>query len=282
MIDKEIEQQADIEEIEEPQTETETAKESKNTNGYMDYDDYIAAGNDPEMFRGRKAFNQFHGIESELINVKRANKDLTKNVTTVLEQQKQFLRDQNEKVQQQNEQKIRDLQDKLNDAHEELDSKKAVKIQKEIDKIEIENENSKKKSDQQQSNETPPSHIEEVLDFREEVPELDPNSPDYNPSLDQTVTNLVGKSYSTQMTDRQVRRLLKTAYKEARNSSPRYASNGMKIAPNSATPQKKPATNASKASKLAKLNGPAKEIYQHFIDNKNNEAAENFLNSVEV
>lgn len=247
--------------------------------GHLELEEYVEQGGDPEMYRGKKAFQQFHDVKQELSSFKRSNKDLSNNVAAVLDQQKQFINKQNNDAMRQNETRIVELEERLNLAHEELDSKKAVKIQKQIDKLETANDQAKQAEKTQVQ--TPQSHIDEVLDFREDNPELDQNAEEFDTDLDKQVTELVGLSYTTDMSDREVRRLLKGAYKKAKSGSTKYNQKQIKTAPNTATPTKK-GVKPNKAAKLSKLDPSAKGIYKHFMDNGNKDAASDFLDSIEV
>lgn len=261
-------------EVEEQAPESQEAQE-ENNHGHMSLDAYLEQGGDPDMYRGRKAFDQYHDQLQELTKFKRSNKDLTNSVTSVLAQQKEFINSQNEVVREQNAVKISELEEQLTEAHVELDSKKAVSLQRKIDKLEA-----KTVEPKQPQGTAPQSHFEELEEYQEDNPELDKNAAEFNPALHAVVTNVFDNQYNAGMTDRQVRRLLKKAHNHVLDM-PEFKAKQPKRAPKTASPGKKP-PSINGAAKVAKLDASSKQMYDFLAESNGKAAAEDFLKNIEV
>jgi len=264
--------------VEEQAAEEQAPEEQGNeeNNGHLTMDDYVAQGGNADMYRGKAAFNQHYDQQQEIKKLRRSSKDVMSSVTQVLEQQKQLVNAQNAEQREANEAKILDLQDQLSEAHGELDSKKAVAVQKKIDKLEA--KIVEPTAQEQVAN--PQGHFDELLDFKEDNPEFDQNSKDFNPSLNDVVTQEFDRQYNPSMSDREVRRLLKKTSKAVK-ARPEFAPKQAKTPPQSRTPGKKPpATNAK--AKLKNLDDSGRNMYNFIKDSNGDAAATEFLNSMEA
>jgi hypothetical protein len=258
-IDNDVEDQQEVEEKEDTPP------------GYLNYEQYVAKGGDPDLYRGPKAYSQYHELTKQVSSVKKSNRELMDGVNKMLANQEQSIKTQTEI-------KVKELQDKLDIAHEELDSKKAVKLQKQIDKLEQEPEKPRPKV-------APTSHLDEVRDYQSEHPELDADSSQFNESLYKAVSKRLQENYSHKMTDREVYRLIKRSHKETLKDDPKFNQRKPRKPISSAAPNKKAGATKSLAVREKALDPVAAQIYNHHKSKGTPEGkaqAEEFLNNMGV
>lgn len=265
-------------EIDTSETEAETVEQVEQeevqqeaSHGHKSLEDYVAGGGDPEMYRGKKAFDQYYERNQDLQRIQKENKALANNVNKVLASQKEMLQSKHDD-------RIAVLQAKLDSAVDDMDAAKAAKIQKQISDTEVKRDEVLNEQAQQPV-QVPQSHSEEVLDFREDNPSLDKQSTEYDPALDQAVSSLVESNYNPSMTDREVRRLMKVSLKQVKANTPKYNQKQAKKPAKTGQPSAK-GVKPSKDAALSKLDDNARGLYNYFIENNDKAAADEFLKNV--
>jgi len=253
------------------QEEVQQTEETQENHGHKTLEEYVAGGGDPEMYRGKKAFDQYYERNQDLQRIQKENKALANNVNKVLASQKEMLQSKYEE-------KITGLEAKLEKAHEDMDTKQAVKIQAQITKAEVKRDEALNEQVQQPA-QVPQSHTEEVQYFREDYPVLDQQSADYDAELDRAVSSLVDSQYNPAMTDREVRRLMKSSLKQVKANTPKYNQKQAKKPAKTGQPSKK-SVKPSKEAALSKLDDNARGLYNYFIENNDKAAADEFLKNV--
>ena len=262
-IEDQVEDQVD----DQPEHEDQ-AEEPKS--GHLSLEEYIAQGGDPDMYRGKKAFQQYHEIQQNLKSTREETKQLALTMNEVLANQKATLEAQSEA-------KLEKLRNELTKAHDDMDTKKVESIKDKMHKI----EEKQVKEEKKQPTQVPQSHIEEVKDFREDNPEMDHSAPEYNKAIDNAVNDYMDKNYNPSMSDRDVRRLLKKALKTVKTNDKRFNQKQPKEALPTGSPSRKPKSANSNAGKIAKMDKSTKELYE-YLQGTNKDAAEEFLATVEV
>lgn len=257
---------------EESQTVEQTVEQTKNRHGHLSFDEYTEQGGDPEMYRGQKAFDQFNGIKQQMKSMKNSNSEMLGRVNDMMAQQKTVIMEQNQT-------KILELEAQLKNAHIEADSKTAVRLQQSIDHLEATNKQQVAQPSKN-NDDVPVEHEEEFLDFQEEYPDINPKGDAFNLQLSKDLVARVESEYTIKMSSRELRRLLKRSYKSITKEVPVEKRPRQAISTNS--PTKKPMAKPNAAAKLAKLDGTGRAIYNHFVDNKNEAAASEFLDKFVV
>lgn len=272
------EENAEVAEVEAPEVEQdeqveEQVEQVEDTHGHLNFDAYVEQGGDPDMYRGRKAFDQFKTVKDEMKSFKRSNNDLMNNVNAMMSQQKQALINQSKS-------QIAELQSQLESAHEEMDSKKAVKLTNDINKLEA---NNQQQAVPQQTGALSKAHLEEIADFQEDFPDINRDSESYNNALEKQVTLKIQEGYDSGLSDRAFRRLLKRSYNDvAKESKAAKVENKPRQAINSNSPTKRATNKSSSAIKVSQMEPMGQEIYQSFLDNNKPETAKHFLENYVV
>lgn len=274
------EENAEVAEVEAPEVEQveeqaeEQTEQAEDTHGHLNFDAYVEQGGDPDMYRGRKAFDQFKTVKDEMKSFKRSNNDLMNNVNAMMAQQKQALMNQSQS-------QIAELQSQLESAHEEMDSKKAVKLTNDINKLEANNQ--QQAAAPQRANQLSDSHNLEIADFEDDFPDINPTDGSFNQKLYDQVASRIHAGYNLKLPDRDFRKLLKRSYKDAvKSSKAGKVENKPRQAINSNTPTKRSANKTSTTVKVSQMDPAGQQMHKHFIDNKNPEAAKSFLDNYVV
>ena len=195
--------------IPEPEPEQEEAEVKPNPPGYIDnIDDWIAAGKDPDLFKGKKAYSAEYDRIKEIKELKETMLTVTQGIGEWKEQQKQSMA-------QQVEQARSDAVAELERAKEDVDVDRAIEAQKKI------NELDRPKQEVQQANPV-------LTDFYSKNPILDKNSAQYDAEVFQDASmyqsaildELTGGNRQMQLTPSQIERSLKVALTKAKLLSP--------------------------------------------------------------
>ena len=271
---EEIEEHEEVQEVEEQQEE-----KQENPPGYIDnLDDWVAAGKDPDLFKGKKAYEAEYERIQELKELKQTMQTVVQGVGEWKEQQKQTMA-------QQLEQAKSDAMADLERAKEEVDIDAAIAAQNKINEL-----------NQPQQQVYQPNPV--LTEFYQQNPILDKSSPQYDDEVFKDASmyqsaildELTGGNRQIQLSESQIRRSLNVALTKAKALSPdKFVSrrNERRAAP---APVKK---NASKQgvdyvsrlktvrsnSKNARDTNAANEIYE-MLKAKDPKAAETFAKNV--
>jgi hypothetical protein len=175
----------------------------KDPPGFLSFEEYTAQGGDPDMYRGRKAYESEHERINENKRYKRELRGLKNTVQQTMEAVNEWQGREREKIR-------GELEAVLHTAMEDEDPQAAVTAQKKLDKLD----------------ETPPPATRPedpvILDFREAHPELDAESEDFNEELNadveaffNTLAKQLGQDGRRKLTDGQITRCLRKALKDA-------------------------------------------------------------------
>jgi hypothetical protein len=229
-------EEMDIEEVVDPgvNEELEHQEEPKKVEGYMNYEQWIEAGKDPEKFRGRKAFED-HG--ESIKTIKELNQKFVRFDDTVNELKNRYEADAKAKIEQAKQQILADIEK----AKENEDIAAYDVARGKLDTLNA--------SKPPVGNAQPMGVIQEYLSKN---PALDRNSPQYDEALyatwaksyDANLDAILGGDRSKQnlLTQEEIERSMKSAMSISKNlypekfTSPRNSRTG---APNPAP--KKPA-----------------------------------------
>lgn len=170
--------------------------------GFLSYEEYTAQGGDPDMYRGRKAFENEHERIEENKRLRRDVKGMQSTVAQTMEAVNEWKG--NERT------KMRDeLEVSLSRAMEDEDPQAALAAQKKLDALE---------------DLPPPARPEHpvIADFRAEHPALDASSDAFDVELNADVESFfnnlaeqLSQGNRRQLTDSQVTRVLRKSLRDA-------------------------------------------------------------------
>ena len=280
-IDNEVVEEVieEVEQVEVVQEIEEVEEKPENPPGYIDnLDDWVAAGKDPDLFKGKKAY------EAEYERIKEI-KDLRETMQTVTEGIGEWKQNQEQETERRIEQAKANALEELERAREDVDVDAAIKAQKKIDELE--------KPKQQEYKPNPV-----LTNFYSKNPILDKNSAQYDDEVFKDASmyqaaildELTGGNRQMQLTESQISRSLKVALTKAKALSPdKFVSprNARKAAP---APARKNINknNGDYASKLKSVKSnsrnkhdtsAANDIYE-MLKAKDPKAAETFAKNV--
>lgn len=178
---------------------------NKGPPGFKSYDDYLAAGGDPDMFRGKKAYvDEHHRIDEN----KRLRSDVRGLQTTVqqtMDAVSEWQTTEREKMR-------REIEGELHTAKENEDVDGAIDAQQRLDKLEA-----------KPTTPAPRQEIPAIVQFRENNPILDVSTDDYDEDFNQSVEGFFNNLYgqlsqngNRKVSDGQVKRCLNKAMVDAR------------------------------------------------------------------
>ena len=262
------------------QEEQEEEVEAVNPPGYIDnIDDWVKAGKDPDMFKGKKAYSAEYDRIKEIKELKDSMQAVTQGIGEWKEQQQQTMAQQVEQARQ-------EAAEELERAREDVDVDAAIKAQQKINDLD--------KPKQQQTYQPNPA----LTDFYSKNPILDQNSPQFDEEVFKDASmfqagildQLTGGNRQMQLTPSQVERSLKVALTKAKELSPdKFVSprNSRKAAP-APSRKKVQQSNGDYQSRLKSVKSNAKnkrdvnaatEIYE-MLKAKDPKAAETFAKNV--
>jgi hypothetical protein len=173
--------------------------------GFKTYDEYIADGGDPDMYRGKKAFEAEH---TRIDENKRLRKDV-RGLQDTVQQTMEAVTDW-QTVERGKMRKELDAQLKKNREDEDLDG--ALATQKEIDELD----------DEPEPGPAPTEEHSVIQDFRDANPMLDADHDDFDQDFNDDVEAFYNGLYQQlsyggrkKVSDGQIKRALKRALKEA-------------------------------------------------------------------
>ena len=181
----------------------------ENPPGYIDnIDDWVAAGKDPDLFKGKKAYEAEYDRIKEIKELKETMQTVTQGIGEWKEQQKQTMV-------QQIEQARNDAVAELERAREDVDVDGAIAAQKKINDLD------KPKQEVYQPNPV-------LTDFYSKNPILDKNSTQFDEEVFKDASQyqanildeLTGGNRNVQLTPSQIERSLKVALTKAKALSP--------------------------------------------------------------
>lgn len=173
--------------------------------GFKGYEDYIADGGDPDLYKGKKAFQEDRGRFKENRDMKRTIKDLHSTVQQTMEATNQMLTDQRGKIRTEVEAELKEAR-----ANEDMDG--ALDAQNRLNKL-----------DETPPAATPQAEHPVIQEFRDANPLVDANSTDYNKEFNTDVEAFYNATYEqlsrggrVALSDGQVKRALGKAMKDAK------------------------------------------------------------------
>ena len=275
IVEEVIEEAAEVEE----EQVIEEVEPAPNPPGYIDnIDDWIAAGKDPDLFKGKKAYSAEYDRIKEIKELKETMQVVTDGIGEWKEQQKQSMAQQLERARD-------EAVAELERAREDVDVDRAIEAQKKINDLD------KPKQEVHQPNPV-------LTDFYSKNPILDKNSAQYDDEVFKDASmyqasildELTGGNRQMQLTPSQIERSLKVALTKAKALSPdKFVSprNQRKAAP--APPRTKvQQKNGDYQSRLKTVKSNSKnrrdtnaanEIYE-MLKAKDPKAAETFAKNV--
>lgn len=170
--------------------------------GFKNYQDYIADGGDPDMYRGRKAYVAEHDRIEQNKSLKREMKGLRETVQQTVDAVGQLTTAQRAEVR-------KEVAAELKEAMENEDPQAAVDAQKKLDAI-----------DDAPAPVARPAEHPLIAEFREENPMADPQADEFDEEFNSDVEgyfNGMAKELGGKLTDGQVKRCLKKALKQAQD-----------------------------------------------------------------
>ena len=219
--------------------------------GYISYEDWVADGKDPDLFKGKKAYE----AEYDRIQEVRELKGLVK---TVVDTTNDWKTQQQESMNAQIEQAKIDAMARLEIAKEENDIDAVIAAKDDLTKIER----------TEQPVNAPKPMNKEVTGFIAKNPIIDKASPNYDQEFWDTMSiaqgtvlnDLSGGNPNTQFTDAQIARSMSLAYNKAKAFhedkfvSPRNKRKGGSPAPSKRTPS---SPTGDYATRLKQVNIPS-------------------------
>ena len=183
--------------------------------GHMSYQEWVDAGNDPDMYQGKKAFEM---NRQEIQDKRKYRKDL-QSMQQTLDQTVQGINDwkSHERARIKTE-----VQAELAQAMEDEDPQAAVTAQKKLDAIEQQEQAAKAQPQQQQYVEP-----EVLLDWRAKHPLVDGDSEQFNQEFNDAMVGYFNADFAQlsqggrkQLTDGQMERIANKAYNQAKGLYP--------------------------------------------------------------
>lgn len=192
--------------------QTDTGTEDGGAGGHLSYQEWVDAGNDPDLYQGKKAFEM---NQAEIKEKRKLRKDI-QSMQTTLQQTVQGFEDfkASERV------KIKaDLERQLKEAKEAEDVDAALEIQQGLD--EIDRIESQPATPQQQK------EPDVLLDWRAKRPLVDGDSEQFNPEFNKTMVgyynaeyNILSQGGRVAVSEDQMERLADKAYNQAKTMYP--------------------------------------------------------------
>jgi len=198
--------------------------------GFLSFEEYVEQGGDPDMYRGRKAYETEHERIEENKRLRRDVKGLQSTVRETMDAVKDWQSTERGKMR-------AELEAELHKAKEDEDLDGALETQKKLDRL-----------DEQPAPEARPPEHPVIQDFREANPVLDEESETFDEEFNLSVEAFYNAlrdqlSYGGRraLTDGQIKRCLRKAMKDA------IELHGDE-APTSATPQRRAAAEDENAA----------------------------------
>jgi len=265
--ENEVIENAEVEEVVEDVTdevaESEVVEDDR-PKGFLTLEEYIEKGGDPDMYRGKKAFEQYYNKSQETKQSNAALAEMQNNIkamTQAMESSKQEALAKQKK----------ELEAKLHKAREDFDISTVEKVNKELWEME------QKKPEPVRQGEPPV-----VQNFRASNPALDHSSPEFDPDLNDLVEKRVNQQFQkvnpAAMTEADINELLSRAYDSVKSKFAKYQ------APKAKTPPKtRPATQPkvkAENTALGDLSASARGIYDMILETSGETAAKNYVKNL--
>jgi len=172
--------------------------------GFLSYEDYVAQGGDPEMYRGPKAFVAEHDRIEENKQLRRELKETQTMVKTTMDAVQDWQTTERGRLK-------AEVEAELNEAFENEDPKAAVAAQKKLDELES-----------APAPAAPQGEHPAIQDFREKNPLIDQASDRFNAEFNadveaiyNTTAQALSLNGSRKLTEGQINRALNKALKDA-------------------------------------------------------------------
>jgi hypothetical protein len=263
--------------------EEEIKEEPKaNPPGFIDnMDDWVAAGKDPDLFKGKKAYEQEYDRIQEI-------KGLKDTMQTVVEGFSDWKTQQQQEMDKQVDQARNQAQADLEKARDDVDVDAALEAQKKLDGLEAKPEAQKQHP--------------VISDFYNKNPILDKTNAQYDEDVwrdasmfqASLINELTGGNQSVQLTESQIARSMQVALNKAKTMNPdKFVSprNNRKAAPTATRRETQGPTDYGAKMKSVKIVGKnkrdvdgANDVYQMILTRagdpaKNKAAADKFAKS---
>ena len=174
--------------------------------GFKSFDEYVSDGGDPDMYRGRKAYEAEHTRIDENKRLRKDVKGLQSTVQQTMDAVSDWQSTERDKMK-------RELQAELHTAKENEDVNAAIDAQQRLDKLAEEPQ-------RVQQDIEPPV----IQQFREDNPMIDSASDDYDEEFNgavegfyNTIYNQISQNGHRRVSDNQVQRCLDKAMRDARD-----------------------------------------------------------------
>ncbi len=168
--------------VDEPSEEVEEVVEVEDSHGHITYEDWVSQGKDPDMWKGKKAFD----AEYDRIQENKSLKSDVKDMKAAIDALTATFEDERERaVKEAYDKAEKDWQSKLIEATEVGDTEKVAELAN----------NRPVQQNVQQSESPKRSEPEFIVGFRKENPVLDPNSPSYDAGFDSAVSAAVDAQF---------------------------------------------------------------------------------------
>lgn len=238
--------------------------------GFKPYDEYIADGGDPDMYRGPKAFVQYQKLkDEERAKVDKANSRVESLVDEVERLSKMMVEDRKA----QKERYKQELEDRLKQQKEDLDVDGFERTKDELAKLGTETE--------EEPSPKPRQEHPVIATFRETNPVFDHASDKFDSEVNEWVEQRVNTRLTklaqsgTELTERALKKALEEEHERVKRAFPEKFE-----APRKGKRRQAPATAEAQPGKggkpSGKLDANAQAVYNSMVANGRKAAAEEF------
>ena len=196
--------------IQEDQVVENEEKDEGKPPGYLSYEEWIEAGKDPDLYKGKKAYEREYERVQERKENQREIKELKETLNQTVESINEWKDQERNKIRS-------ELESELKVATDGRDLERALEIKDQLHQMD------------QQPQEAPQENPL-ITNFRQRNPIVDPNSPMHDESFHQDmqsiqrtiIDDLTGRDPErmSQLTEAQITRSLDIAYKKAKDLHP--------------------------------------------------------------
>lgn len=266
------EEPEEVEESEEDEEEGEEEVQEAFTNGYKPYDEYIAEGNDPDMYRGPKAFVQFKEMQDKLKGqtneVKSENSKLQSQMDEMMDM---FLEDKRKSVANQK----KSIEAALKEAHENMDTKRVAELTAESMEISDAPEPAPAKEEESGYQ----GSVAPIQNLINQNPIIDHTSDKFDADAAQMLGSRIDRRASQEpnMSEDRLQAIIEQEWKATQEKLGLVKKRKVKVAPK--TPGAQTPTKRS-TKKVAKMEPNEKKMYDMFVKSGRTKAAEQYLNTI--
>lgn len=270
---EEDEEDPEVEEEEEPKTNAEKAMAL----GWKPFQEYVDAGGNPDMYRGATAFLQFHDAKKE-------GKDRLKERDTKIEDlQKEIGEIAKMMVEQKKQQRAelrKELEAELERHKEDLDPEKYHETKTKLS--ELEDDDEPEAPQERKENEI-------IVNFRQENPVYDYNSPDFDQEVNEWLESRVNNRLVTaakagaNVTEAFLQKVIQEESERTKRAFPEKFGDEVgqqRKVKRRRAPQTADAAPSGKSQPSRNLDPASQKVYDHFVKSGKQSAADEFKRKI--